>query len=647
MPEERPTGGPDGVTDPSDGGVPPDEPVEAPRADRIGVEDLLEDLDGLGGAESDEARTEIRETKDLVAAAHERGLIESGRRELQASDAAEAFVGSVVFASPLLVEGGIFGIGDYLFTATFGGVPVFLAANTLFVVLMTHALLEWTGRNREETAMLFGRIPLRVVMILAVSFVVATALMTVWGRVSWARPTESLARINVIWTVGSLGAALGDILAGDAETTPTVAAATDHPTPKRPASRVGGDLVESEELTDSALVVALQEQFDELEAAVGNAAERREVQRLRVEAVEAAMDRALGDRIRKYTGRDIAEGFVGSIFFAVPFLVEDGVFEVAAYFLSFRLGAFPVFFMLNAVFVVLMIAALVYWAGPQDVQVYRPVFGVIPRRLVGIAVVSFLTAAALMTMWGRVGEWQEPVVALARISVVWTVAAFGAALGDILPGESSGTISTTNSARSGTGSGSPEREARSRRSESRSRGQRRGRRPRQAGAARTTCASPRKMKKPSTSVAVVMKMVADVAGSFPTRSRASGMRVPKKPAMIRFRTIDTPRTSPSSGLWLNTDAMTATRIPVMAPFAAPAITSFTMTRPPVASDTWPSASPRTVTAIDWVPAFPPIPATTGMYTASSVNAAMVSSKTPTIPAARNAVPRLMMSHRYR
>ncbi len=29
-------------------------------------------------------------------------------------------------------------------------------------------------------------------------------------------------------------------------------------------------------------------------------------------------------------------------------------------------------------------------------------------------------------------------VAVARVSVVWTVASFGAALGDILPGESSG-----------------------------------------------------------------------------------------------------------------------------------------------------------------------------------------------------------------
>jgi uncharacterized membrane protein len=431
MSEERPAGE-RGETTTDD--LPPYEPP----ADTTGVEGLLEGLADLGGAEqSSETRTEIRETKNLLAAAHERGLIESDRRDLRASDAAEAFVGSVIFASPLLVEGGIFDIGEYLFTATLGGVPVFLMANTLFVVLMTYALLEWTGRNREETAMLFGRIPLRVVMILGVSFVVATILMTVWGRVSWAQPTQSLARINVIWTVGSLGAALGDILSGE-ETAPAVAEATDRPAPRRPASRVGGTLVESEGLTDSALVVALQEQFGELEAAVANEAERREVQRLRVEAVEAALDRGLGDNIQKYTGRDIAEGFVGSIFFSVPFLVEDGVFEVADYFLSFRIGLFPVFFLLNVVFVILMVAALVYWAGPQDIQVYRPIFGFIPRRLVGIAAVSFLTAGALMTMWGRVGNWQEPVVALARISVVWTVASFGAALGDIFPGESSG-----------------------------------------------------------------------------------------------------------------------------------------------------------------------------------------------------------------
>ena len=117
---------------------------------------------------------------------------------------------------------------------------------------------------------------------------------------------------------------------------------------------------------------------------------------------------------------------------------EDGVFDVADYFLSFQVGVFPVFFVVNTAFVLVMILLLVYWAGPQDVQMSRPILGFVPRRLVGISVVSFLTAAALMTMWGRVDAWEDPVIAVARVSVVWTVASFGAALGDILPGESSG-----------------------------------------------------------------------------------------------------------------------------------------------------------------------------------------------------------------
>ena len=42
-----------------------------------------------------------------------------------------------------------------------------------------------------------------------------------------------------------------------------------------------------------------------------------------------------------------------------------------------------------------------------------------------------------MTLWGRLEGWNDPAVALSRISVVWTVSAFGAAPGDILPGRSS------------------------------------------------------------------------------------------------------------------------------------------------------------------------------------------------------------------
>ncbi len=410
------------------------------------VEGLLAELNGLRDPEVDPAiEEEIREAEDLIAMAHQRGLIGSKVRTLRARDAAEAFVGSVIFASPLLVEDGIFDIADHLLGLMIRGVPVLLLLNTVFVVIMTYALVEWTGRDKDESAVLFGVIPIRVVMVLVVSFVVATVLMTIWGRVGdWRRPAEALARINVVWTVGSLGAALGDILSqGDVQGPVTgrgghqpsdvggpssgrLGAVDDEPQPDR------------EQMTDGALIEKLHGQYDDLEAVVDAPGERRDVERLRQATVEAALDDGFGDRIDKYTPRDIAEAFVGSIFFAIPFLVEDGVFDVATYFLAVPLGGLPLFLLVNAGFVILMILALVYWAGPQDVRVSRPILGFIPRRLVGIAVVSFLTAAALLTLWGRVGTWAEPVVALARVSVVWSAASFGAALGDILPGESSG-----------------------------------------------------------------------------------------------------------------------------------------------------------------------------------------------------------------
>lgn len=386
------------------------------------VEELFGGLDELAAVGTSVGEDQLTTVRELLAEAHKRGILNSEVKQLDRSDVAEAFVGSVIFASPLLIEDGVFDIASYLFETVVAGIPVFLLANTLFVVLMTYALLEWTGRDKREATTLFGVVPARVVMILSVSFVVATLLMTVWGRVDgWRQPFEAIARVNVIWTVGSLGAALGDILSG-----PDTA-----PVPDQYDTETGSDL------TDGQLLATIHNQFDDMEA-VSVGAERETVEELRQRTAASTMDEVLGDSIRKYTGRDIAEGFVGSIFFSIGFLVEDGVYDVAAYFLSFRVGNFPVIFLANALFVLTMIWGLVYWVGPQDVQPTRPIFGYIPRRLVGIALVSYLTAAALMTMWGRVSDWNDPVVAMARISVVWSVAAFGAALGDILPGESSG-----------------------------------------------------------------------------------------------------------------------------------------------------------------------------------------------------------------
>jgi len=385
---------------------------------------LVDDLRDLAdGVDSPAAHDEIGETTALVRLAGARGLLDSGVRQLDLRDAAEALVGTVVFASPLLVEGGIFDIATHVFGTRAAGIPVFLVANVAFVVLMTYALVEWTGRDRLDPSTLLGVVPTRVVMILVVSFLTTGTLMAVWGRIGpWLPPSEALARVTVLWTVGALGAALGDIVSGDEMAEETTGAPAD----------LGAD-------PDRAAVVAsLDAQFDDLHAALHDPADRRELRRIEARATRGVVDDGFGDRIDKYTTRDVAEAFVGSVFFAIPLLVEDGVFEVADFLLSLSLGGLPVAFLAHATFVVGTVAAILYWTGPQDVQVTRPIFGVVPRRLLGIAVVAFLTAAALLTMWGRLDGWQDPAVALARISTVWAVASFGGALGDILPGESSG-----------------------------------------------------------------------------------------------------------------------------------------------------------------------------------------------------------------
>jgi hypothetical protein len=73
----------------------------------------------------------------------------------------------------------------------------------------------------------------------------------------------------------------------------------------------------------------------------------------------------------------------------------------------------------------------------RDLVVTRPLFGTVPRRPVPVLVVSFLTATFTIILWGRLGGWSDPAVALSRVSVVWTVSVFGAALGNTLPGKSS------------------------------------------------------------------------------------------------------------------------------------------------------------------------------------------------------------------
>lgn len=136
----------------------------------------------------------------------------------------------------------------------------------------------------------------------------------------------------------------------------------------------------------------------------------------------------------------MSEAFVGSVLFALPLLVEDGVFIIADHVLNATVRGVPVFLGANIAFIIILTAGLLYAVDIKEVQITNPIFGVIPRRLVGVLGVSFLTAAGMVVMWGRL-FLDDPTntAAVARITVVWAAAALGASLGSILPGESKGT----------------------------------------------------------------------------------------------------------------------------------------------------------------------------------------------------------------
>lgn len=179
-------------------------------------------------------------------------------------------------------------------------------------------------------------------------------------------------------------------------------------------------------------------QLEELEETVDTTEELKEVRDVQLAVERLPGGAYFSERITRYTTRDVAEGFVGSILISLPLLVEDGVYDIADHFIAATVAGIPYWLVGNVVFLTVITWGLIYWAGFRDVNAGTKLLGFVPRRLVAVLVISLFTATLTMTLWGRVEGWEDPAVAFARVSVVWTAAAFGAALGDILPGQSTG-----------------------------------------------------------------------------------------------------------------------------------------------------------------------------------------------------------------
>ena len=186
---------------------------------------------------------------------------------------------------------------------------------------------------------------------------------------------------------------------------------------------------EFDDLDDDEDLQRLLAEFDALAEVVDSPEEQERVRAARNAAVLAADDdEVFGRVIEGYDRADLAEAFVGSLLFGIPMFVEGGTNEVGAF-----LAANPLSLVGTVLGTIGLAIGILYVADIQDVRVYKPILGVVPRRLVGVLGASFVTALVMMTAWGRV-DWGAPVLAFATVVAAFVPMSVGAALGDILPG---------------------------------------------------------------------------------------------------------------------------------------------------------------------------------------------------------------------
>jgi hypothetical protein len=96
---------------------------------------------------------------------------------------------------------------------------------------------------------------------------------------------------------------------------------------------------------------------------------------------------------------DAAESLLGSLLFGIPMFVEGGTGEVGAF-----VATHPLYFVGTLAFALGAVVGILYVAEFQDVRVRDPILGIVPRKLLGVALVPALNAVVMTTAWGRV-DW--------------------------------------------------------------------------------------------------------------------------------------------------------------------------------------------------------------------------------------------------
>lgn len=108
--------------------------------------------------------------------------------------------------------------------------------------------------------------------------------------------------------------------------------------------------------------------------------------------------------------------------------VEGGTYEIG----PFLARNLPLLLGTHVITIAIVIGIL-YVADFRDVRIHAPILGVVPRRVVGVMGALLLTAIVTMTVWGTI-SWEQPVEAIAAITVAHLPMSIGATIGDILPG---------------------------------------------------------------------------------------------------------------------------------------------------------------------------------------------------------------------
>jgi uncharacterized membrane protein len=172
----------------------------------------------------------------------------------------------------------------------------------------------------------------------------------------------------------------------------------------------------------------LFDELAELEDSVDSEDERERVRETMRMAMEVQDSEVFGRVVFGFDRSDAAEALLGSLLFGIPMFVEGGTEEVGQ-FIADR----PHYFLLTNALTVALVAGILYVADFQDVRVHNPLFGFIPRKFAGVVTIPLVTAAVVMTAWGRV-DWADPWLAVCQVAVALVPMAIGAALGDLLPG---------------------------------------------------------------------------------------------------------------------------------------------------------------------------------------------------------------------